>query len=92
MSLSATIKEFCMTLTKKRSKEGSTRVVIHYDVGFGNNLFIRGSGANLSWDKGILLHNIRPDEWVWKLITPLPPANSKSSSMTPCLKWGKTTL
>lgn len=43
-----------------------TRVVIHCDVGFNNNIFIRGNGANLSWDQGILLRNTRPDEWVWE--------------------------
>jgi len=42
------------------------KVVIKYDVGFNNILFIRGRGAGLSWDKGIPLKNIGADEWVWE--------------------------
>lgn len=51
---------------KKKVKNNLTRVVVHCDVGFNNGVFIRGNGANLSWDKGIMLQNIRPDEWVWE--------------------------
>lgn len=51
---------------KKKAKAKLTRVVIHCDVGFNNSIFIRGSGASLSWDKGIVLLNTRPDEWVWE--------------------------
>lgn len=47
-----------------------TKVIVHYDVGFNNNLFIRGSGAGLSWDKGILLRNTGADEWVWETKEP----------------------
>lgn len=54
------------TNDKKKTKTKLTRVVIHCDVGFNNSIFIRGSGANLSWDKGIMLLNTRPDEWVWE--------------------------
>lgn len=43
-----------------------SRIVVHYDVGYPNNLYIRGKGANLSWDRGILLKNVKPDEWVWE--------------------------
>ena len=42
------------------------KVIIKYDVGFGNVLFIRGRGAGLSWDKGISLKNKGSDEWVWE--------------------------
>jgi len=41
------------------------KVIIKYDVGLGNVLFIRGKGAGLSWDKGIPLKNKGADEWVW---------------------------
>lgn len=51
---------------KTKSKTNLTRVVVHCDVGFNNNVFIRGNGANLSWNKGVLLSNTRPDEWVWE--------------------------
>lgn len=53
-------------LDKKKTTAKLTRIVIHYDVGFNNSIFIRGSGANLSWDKGILLHNTQANEWVWE--------------------------
>jgi len=55
--------------TEKRSG-GKTRLTIKYDVGFSNQLFIRGKGANLSWDKGQLLKNVKPDEWIWECETP----------------------
>ena len=47
-------------------KAPKTRVVVRYDVGFNNTLCIRGKGANLNWDKGITLKNIKADEWVWE--------------------------
>jgi len=43
-----------------------TTVTARVDVGFGNDLFIRGEGAGLSWDKGVLMDNVSPYEWVWK--------------------------
>lgn len=54
----------------KGSKSSKTRLVVKYDAGFNNNLFIRGSGLNLSWDKGVALKNISADEWVWETEAP----------------------
>lgn len=54
--------------TEKR--KGVTRVTIKFDVGFNNHLYLRGKGANLSWDKGIMLKNTKPDEWVWETEVP----------------------
>lgn len=51
---------------RKASKRPISRVTVRYDVGFSNNLFIRGEGAGLSWERGILLKNVGPDEWVWE--------------------------
>lgn len=51
-------------------RKGTTRIIVKYDVGFGNSLFIRGKGANLSWDQGILLANQKPDEWIWETDVP----------------------
>lgn len=53
--------------TKKAQK---TRILIKYDVGFHNSLYIRGHGANLNWEKGILLKNVKNDEWIWETETP----------------------
>lgn len=54
----------------KRKLGPKTRVIIKFDSGFGNLLTIRGKGANLSWDRGISLHNSKSDEWVWETTTP----------------------
>lgn len=43
-----------------------TRITVKYNVGFSNQLYIRGKGANLSWNQGQLLKNTQPDEWVWE--------------------------
>ena len=42
-----------------------TVVVAKYDVGYGNHLYIRGEGAGLNWDTGILMKNVENDVWVW---------------------------
>lgn len=57
-------------VTKKVSGSATTRVTIIYNAGFPNNLFIRGKGAGLSWDRGVLLKNVGPDEWVWEINAP----------------------
>ncbi|MGC3958460.1 MAG: hypothetical protein QM813_11125 [Verrucomicrobiota bacterium] len=36
------------------------------DVGYGNNLFVRGQGGGLSWDRGLPLQNV--DFKTWRLI------------------------
>jgi len=47
-------------------KVEQTSAIARVDVGFGNNLFIRGEGPGLSWDKGVLMENVSPYEWTWK--------------------------
>ncbi len=42
-----------------------TIIVAKFDVGHGNNLYIRGEGAGLSWDSGIQMENVGRDVWVW---------------------------
>ncbi|MBM3208417.1 MAG: hypothetical protein FJZ57_07455 [Chlamydiae bacterium] len=42
------------------------KVVVKFDVGFSNALFIRGQGAGLSWEKGVPLKNVGACEWVWE--------------------------
>jgi len=53
-----------------KSKKEKTQIVVRYNVGYGNHLFIRGNGAGLSWDQGVMLKNIGPDEWVWEANVP----------------------
>lgn len=54
------------TTSQRNNKTTYTRVYVKYDAGFPNALFLRGQGANLSWDKGIMMRNIGADEWVWE--------------------------
>lgn len=53
--------------TKKApsNKVEKTTIIARVDVGFGNSLYIRGSGAGLSWEKGIQLDNVSPYEWIF---------------------------
>jgi hypothetical protein len=50
---------------KKASAKSPIKVKALVDVGFGNSLFIRGNGAGLSWEKGQLMENATPSEWIW---------------------------
>lgn len=52
----------------KKGKPAASKAVIRvkYDVGFGNQLYIRGQGPGLSWMQGVLLTNVGIDEWVWE--------------------------
>jgi hypothetical protein len=52
----------------KRTKP--TQILIKFDAGFPNNLTIRGSGAGLSWTRGLPLKNIKSNEWYFELTEP----------------------
>jgi len=54
------------TSTKKTTPKKKTRLSVHCNVGFENDLYLRGQGAGLNWNKGIRLKNISPDEWIWE--------------------------
>lgn len=43
----------------------STTISTDIDIGFGNQLYIRGEGNGLSWDKGIAMKNEK-NSWTWK--------------------------
>jgi hypothetical protein len=47
------------------NKVVKTSIVARVDVGFGNQLYVRGSGAGLSWDKGLPLDNVSSYEWAF---------------------------
>lgn len=52
------------------STSNITKIIIKYDVGFGNTLYLRGHGFHgLSWDKGVALKNIRSNEWLLEITT-----------------------
>ncbi len=42
-----------------------TTIAARIDVGLGNELFIRGEGNGLSWEKGQLLKCIDSTTWIW---------------------------
>lgn len=41
----------------------TTTIVAVVDVGFGNTLYVRGEGPGLSWDKGLLMACMAPNQW-----------------------------
>lgn len=43
----------------------TTVIVAKFDVGHGNNLYIRGDGHSLSWESGTLMENAGGDVWKW---------------------------
>ena len=54
---------------KKVSKKYSTAVIAKIDIGFGNELFIRGESGGLSWEKGLPMTCKGIDEWYWESST-----------------------
>ena len=56
----------CGTTAPKTVAAASvTTIVAKVDVGFGNTLFLRGTGPGLSWEKGVEMTNTGSDEWSW---------------------------
>ena len=47
-----------------------TTIVAKVDVGLGNQLFIRGEGGGLSWDKGEAMQCVDAFAWTWSRTTP----------------------
>ena len=50
------------------ARSASTVIEAKIDVGFGNQLFLRGQGPGLSWDRGIPLECV--DSRTWRLTFP----------------------
>jgi hypothetical protein len=44
-------------------KPSSITITANVDVGFGNSLYIRGTGAGLSWERGQLLQCVMDNAW-----------------------------
>lgn len=54
--------------TKKEAtarKALKTSIVAYVDVGFGNTLYLRGEGSQLSWEKGVAMKNVSATEWAF---------------------------
>jgi hypothetical protein len=54
------------TSAKSTTTKKGTRVVVQYDVGFKNALYIRGNSCDLTWEKGKQMKNEGPNRWVWE--------------------------
>ena len=52
------------SVAKTKSKK-ATIIIARVDVGFGNQLYIRGEGNGLSWEQGTPMTNIASDQWAW---------------------------
>jgi len=59
-----------VTTSKATTVTAATPITIEakIDIGFGNNLFVRGQGAGLSWERGTPLENV--DSKTWRLTVP----------------------
>ena len=44
-----------------------TTITAHIDIGFGNALYLRGEGADLSWDRGTLMNCVADNCWSLEL-------------------------
>ena len=55
---------------RERTKKSDSAVVASVFIGIGNKPFVRGSGAGLSWDKGIAMEFVEIGKWQW-----IPPAD-----------------
>lgn len=66
--------DYCLLDEKKKASDIEQRklipkdatIVVRFNAGWGNNLFIHGEGANLNWEKGTPLTNISEEYWYWK--------------------------
>ncbi len=59
----------CAKTPAKRGRKAAvkaTRVIVKFDAGWGNQLFIRGTGAGLDWQKGVPMQCVGEDEWLWE--------------------------
>jgi hypothetical protein len=57
--------------------KGKTKLIVKYDCGFNNTFTLRGSGAGLSWTKGVPLKNIGQDVWVFETLVPFKSCECK---------------
>jgi hypothetical protein len=48
---------------KKTGEPPVTFISAQIDIGFGNHLYLRGSGPGLSWDKGIAMDCVGSNLW-----------------------------
>ncbi|RUS46702.1 alpha-amylase family glycosyl hydrolase [Cohnella sp. AR92] len=44
-----------------------TKIRVHYNVGYGNSMYLRGSNYPLWWDKGRAMRNVSSDVWEFEM-------------------------
>lgn len=54
-AIKAPAKKAAAPAKKKTGEPPVTFITAQIDIGFGNHLFIRGSGPGLSWDRGVAM-------------------------------------
>jgi predicted alpha/beta superfamily hydrolase len=61
----------CLTLVfaSPASHAAGTTIHVHYDIGFGNNISIRGNKAPLSWTTGLPATWTTGNVWLWQTAT-----------------------
>ena len=45
------------------AKKVATTITAQIDIGFGNQLHVRGEGPGLSWDQGVLMNCVSDNQW-----------------------------
>jgi len=53
------------TSAESPAKAAITVIDVKHDVGFGNALFLRGTGGGLTWDHGVPLVCVDGKTWRW---------------------------
>ena len=62
---STTTTQMPQTTPSSEGKRPVTTIEAKIDVGFGNQLFVRGEGAGLSWQHGLPLTCVDGKTWRW---------------------------
>jgi len=62
------VKKPVVPAPKPAVQQAVTKIRAQIDIGFGNELFIRGNAAGLSWDKGAQMNCVNNDMWTFTLV------------------------
>lgn len=76
------------------TSDGATRLIVTAYIGIGNRLFIRGSGAGLTWDRGVPLQFVSIGKWRWETNDASQPVSFKlyKNDDIECASLGEQTL
>lgn len=65
-SVAEKVEAAAKTVAKRKLPAPSvTTIIATADIGWGNQLYLRGEGGGLSWDAGVPMTCNGADEWVW---------------------------